>query len=98
MLLLPELVALKVGVTDMSGLLKASLSVIIIVDVVVPSAVTGPEPMMVEFVGSAAPALKVTVVPVFATGVRISRVLTSALVDLSEQLDKPVAKLALQPP
>jgi hypothetical protein len=98
MLLLPELVALKVGVTDMSGLLKASLSVIIIVDVVVPSAVTGPVPMMVEFAGSAAPALKVTVVPVFETGVRISRVLTSALVDLSEQLDKPVAKLALQPP
>ena len=70
----------------------------IMVDVDVPSAVTGPVPIMVEFAGSAAPALKVTVVPVFATGVRISSVLTSALVDFSEQLDKPESKLALHPP
>ena len=49
-----------------------------IVDWEAPSGSTGPEPVIVVVVIEAAPAVKTTVPPVFATGVRRDKVLVSA--------------------
>ena len=56
------------------------------VDVAEPFAVTGPVPTMIEFVGLAA-GTKLTVPPLFTTGVAIASVLASARVDFRVQLD-----------
>ena len=75
-----------------------SLSVTVIVEVAIPSAITGPVPVMLELAATAAPPIKMAVPPVFATGVRRLSVLTSALVDFRVQVDKPAAVVAEQVP
>jgi len=84
-------VAEKVGVSPGSALLLASFKVIVIVEAAVPSAVTGPVPVIVEFAIEAEPDVKVTVPPLFTTGVAIDRVLTPADVDFIVQVDTPNA-------
>lgn len=93
---LPVPEALKTGVVPLIGLLFASRNVTVTVDVATPSAVTGLVPVMVEFAMAAAPAMNVTSPPVFTTGVAMARVLSSALVDFTVQVDSPEAFVALQ--
>ena len=94
----PVLVALKVGVEPLTGLLLASISVIVTVEVAEPFATTGPVPVMDEFPAVAVPAVKVTVPPDLLTGVTIESVLTSALVEESEQVEMPEESEAEQAP
>lgn len=75
-----------------------SLRVMVTVDVETPSATTGVVPEMAEFEATGAPAVNVTVPPIFATGVAIERVFTSAKVEAREQFDTPVASLMEQAP
>lgn len=56
-----------------------------------PSAITGELPVINEFAATAAPGVKVTVPPIFATGVTIERVLTSAFNELNVQVETPEA-------
>lgn len=65
-------------------------------EVEVPSGFTGPVPVMVEFEATGVPPMKTTFSPVFATGVRICKVLVSALVDFKVQVETPVAFVRLQ--
>jgi len=88
---LPELVAVNVGVVPTTALLLLSNNVIVTVDVALLSATTGPEPMMLELAIDAASAVKVTVPSVFATGVRIESVLISALVEDNVHVASPEA-------
>ena len=90
--------AVKVGSTAGEGLLYKSLRVTVIVEVEIPSAITGPEPMMVEFAATGVPPIKIAVPPVFETGVSKLRVLTSALVDFKLQVESPAADVAEQVP
>jgi hypothetical protein len=90
------LVALKIGVVALIGLLKASKIVIVTKDVATPLAVTGPVPAMVVVRFEAGPAVKVTVSPVFRTGVAIANVFTSALVDFKLQVATPLALVTPQ--
>lgn len=92
----PRSDALKVGTSDETGLLNASFNVIVTVEVAVPSAVTGPVPVMDELAASTAPALKTTVPSVLATGVTIARVFVSAFVEVKEQIEIPDAFVAEQ--
>lgn len=92
----PVPVALKTGVVPTTKLLFASLNVTVTADVAIPSAVTGLVPVMLEFAMAAGPAVKVMVPSVFATGVAIARVLISATVDFTVQVDSPEAFVALQ--
>ncbi len=85
------LVAENVGVCPATGLLLASFSVMVTVDVAVPSATTGDVPVMFEFAATADPAVKVTVSPAFTTGVAMERVFTSATVEESVQVETPEA-------
>jgi hypothetical protein len=91
-------VAEKVGTDPVTGLLLESLRVIVIVDVAEPSATTGPVPVMLEFAATAASAVKVTVPPIFETGVRISSVLISALVAFKEQVEIPLVFVVVHAP
>jgi hypothetical protein len=88
---LPVFVALKVGTVPITKLLLISLRVMVTVDEAVPSAATGPVPVMVEFTATAAPASKTTVPPAFTTGVAIERILDSALVEARVQVEIPEA-------
>jgi hypothetical protein len=88
---LPVLVAVKVGTTPLTALLFTSIKVIVTVELEVPSAATGPEPVIVEFAALLASAVKLTFPPECKTGEVISRVFTSALVDFKVQVDAPVA-------
>ncbi len=85
---------LKVGVVPITGLLKASKSVTVTVDVATPFATTGPEPVMVEVATAAAPAVNVTVPSAFTIGVAIESVLISAFVEANVQVDSPLALVA----
>ena len=87
--MVPVLVAPKVGVWPETGLLAASLSVIVTADVAVPFATTGLVPVIDEFAATAEPAVKVTVPPDFTTGVAIDKVLTSAVFEVSVQVETP---------
>lgn len=87
----PVLVALKIGVMPLIGLLNTSRIVMVINEVATPLAVTGPVPAIVVVVFEAVPGVKVTVPSVLATGVTIARVFTSALVDLTVQVAIPEA-------
>jgi hypothetical protein len=89
-------VALKVGVCPAIGLLSASRRVIMTVEVSTPSARTGPVPIMLEFAGSAAPAVNTTVPPVLETGVKIERVFVSAIPDCIVQVETPEALVTEQ--
>ena len=88
-----EPVALKVGTTPETIFEFASLSVIVISEVEVPSGLTGLVPAMVELVALATPATKLIPLPDFTTGVRICGILLSALVDLSEHVEFPETSL-----
>ena len=92
------MVALKVGVCPGTGLLLASLKVMVTVDVAVPLATTGLVPVIVEFTATADPAVKTTVPSAFTTGVAIDNVLVSAVVDDKVQVDVPDAFVAEQAP
>lgn len=96
MLLLPVLVAPNVGVVPEIALLKASLKVIVIVEVADPSATTGPVPEIEEVATAAAPAMKVTVLPDLVTGFVILKVFTSALVEVNVQTETPLTSLIEQ--
>jgi hypothetical protein len=85
----PVSVAENVGTVPITGLLEASLRVTVTVDVAVPSATTGPVPVMLEFAATAAPAVKTTVPSAFATGVAIERVFVSAVDDFNVQVETP---------
>ena len=88
-LVLPVSVAEKVGTTPELALLFTSFRVIVTVDVAVPSALTGPEAVIVEVAADAPAELKTTVPPVRTTGVASESVLVSAWVDLSVQVEIP---------
>ena len=94
----PVLVALKVGVEPLTGLLLASISVIVTVEVAEPFATTGPDPVIEELVATADPDVKVTVPPDLLTGVRIERVLTSAFAEARVQVEMPEESEAEQAP
>lgn len=68
------------------------------VDVAVPSAITGPVPVMFEFAATAEAAVNVTVPPTFDTGVAMESVLTSANRELSVHVETPDAFVAEQTP
>src|SRR5205085_726573 len=93
---LVEPVATNVGVVPASGLLKVSLSVIVTVDFVAPSATTGLVALMLAL--PTALGVNVTVPPVTATGAVSESVLLSALVDASVHDDTPTPLLAEQGP
>ena len=61
------------------------------VEAATPSATTELVPVIDEFAATAAPAVNVTVVPAFTTGVAIESVLISALVDFIVQVEEPAA-------
>ncbi len=98
MLVVPVSVAEKVGVVPITGLLLESFSVMVTVDVAVPSATTGVVPEIEELATEAPADVKTTTFPVFTTGVAIEIVLLSATVELKVQLDDPVASVAEQVP
>ena len=98
MLVVPVLVALKVGVWPGTGLLLASLRVIVTVDVAVPFAKTGLVPVIVELAATADPAVKTTVPSAFTTGVAIDNVLVSGVVDARVQVETPEAFVTEQAP
>jgi hypothetical protein len=85
------LVAEKVGTVPDTGLLPASFRVTVIVEVAVLSATTGPVPEIEEFIATGEPAVNTTVPPALTTGVAIERVLVSAFIDLSVQVETPEA-------
>ena len=61
-------------------------------------ATTGLVPEILEFAASAAPAVKVTVFPVFATGVRMANIFGSALLEARVQVEIPEASEMEQDP
>ena len=79
------------GTDPATALFEASLSVMVTVEVAIPSATTGVVPEMLEFPATAAPAVNITVPPALTTGVAIERVLVSALVEASEHVETPLA-------
>lgn len=87
----PVLVAVNVGVCPATLFPLISFKVIVIVDVAAPSAMTGPEPVIVEVEAATAPAVNVTFPPVFVTGAVILNALTSATVDCIVQTETPPA-------
>ena len=76
---------------------KSSLIVMVIVESAVPSASTGPLPVMVDC-EPGAPATNVTVPPALITGVAMLRVFTSAFVLVKVQLETPLVSPIVQPP
>ena len=68
------------------------------VEVATPSATTGVVPVIVELAATAAPAMKVTDPSALLTGVAMLRVLEPAEVEVMEQVEVPVASVALQVP
>ena len=90
--------ALKVGVSPTTGLLLASLSVIVTVLVALPSATTGVVPVIDELMATAEPEVKVTVPPVLVNGAVMFKVFTSATVELRVQVDSPEVFEAEQVP
>lgn len=76
--------------------MKASRSVIVTVDVAVPSATTGEDPVTVEFAAAAGPAMKATVPSALLIGEVIARVLVSAFVEVRVQVETPEELVAEQ--
>lgn len=78
-----------------AGLLPASRRVIVMVELALPSAVTGPEPVILEFPATGALATKITeaVTPVNPEGVVILSVFVSATVDLITPVACPAASV-----
>ncbi len=96
--MVPVLVAPKVGVYPSTGLLLISLKVIVTVDVAVPLAITGPEPVMVEFAATAPPAMKTTDPSALETGVAIERIFVSDLSEVIVQVETPEASVSEHAP
>jgi hypothetical protein len=92
------LVAIKVGVIPSTGLLAASLMVIVIMEVDTPSAVTGPDPVIVEVSALGPVGSKTTNPPTLATGVTIDKVFVSGVNDFNVQVELPVTLEAEQVP
>jgi hypothetical protein len=93
---LPVSVAEKVGTVPETGFDFASNKVMVIVEVVIPSATIELVPEIVDVTAEIAPTLKTTVPPVKLTGeVKVS-VLVSALVEASVQVEIPVVALELE--
>lgn len=86
----------NVGTIPATPVFVASFRVIVIVDVATPSATTGEVPVMFEFVATGPPAtaLKVTLFPVFTTGVTRASAFVPPTVDLSVQVAVPVKSVA----
>jgi hypothetical protein len=61
------------------------------VEVATPLAITGPEPVMVEFAAMATPGENTTVPSAFITGVSRERVFVSAISELIVQVETPKA-------
>src|SRR5438045_490680 len=78
------------------GLKLASRIVAVIVEVVEPSATTGPEPKSVELVRSGGPATNVTIVLIESkpTGSSMVTVLSSALIVATKPVVSPLASVA----
>jgi hypothetical protein len=89
-------VAENVGVTPETKLLLTSLRAIVIVELAVPSAVTGLVPVIVEFAATAIPALKITVPSALVKGPVIERVFVSAVKEVKVQVEIPKALEAEQ--
>ena len=87
----------RVTVFPETGLESASFNVTVIIEVLLPSAITdaGLE-LTVDCAAVTGPGTKVTVPPDFETGVAMLRVLTSARVEVRVQVEIPEALLALQ--
>lgn len=83
-------VAIKVGVSPATGLFDASFIVIVIVEEDTPSAMTGPEPVMVELRALGPVGLKITKPPALDIGVSIDKILVSAFNDFKLQVEVPV--------
>lgn len=94
-MLVPVFVAANVGVTPIAGLFPASRSVIVTVELAVPSAVIELVPVMLEFPATGALALKTTgvVTPVNPAGAVMESVFVSATVDLMTPVDCPEASV-----
>lgn len=84
-------VAEKFGSIPATGLLFASLRVIVIVESVAPSAACGDVPVIVEFAETGREDENSTTSPVTATGDVSWSVLNSALVEARVQRERPVA-------
>ena len=91
--MLPVFVAEKVGITPETGFECASSKVMVIAEVLVPSAVILETPVIVEVVAEGEPELKVTTFPVTLTGELKVRVFASASVDVNVQVETPVVAL-----
>ena len=87
----PVPVEANVVAVPLTGLLFASRSVIVTVEVVDPFAVTPElgEAEIVEFAATAVPATKLTVPSAFVNGLEIERVFVSALVERKVQVETP---------
>ena len=79
-----------------TGFRFASLRVMVMVEVSVLLATTGPEPVIVEFAATATPAEKRTVPPDLTTGVAIDKVLVSAVREARVQVEIPEALVTEQ--
>lgn len=82
--------ALNTGISPVTGRFKLSLSVMVIVDVNIPSAFTGPVPVIVEFATTAEPVLNSTVPPDTEMGVRRESVFIWAVVEAMVQVEEPL--------
>jgi hypothetical protein len=71
---------------------------IVMVEAVVPSETTGPEPVICEVVPEGTPAVKVTVPLLRLIGEVIESVFTSARFDDKEQIETPLASELEQGP
>lgn len=79
-------------------MLLISLKVIVTVEVAVPFAMTGPEPVIVEFAATAPPAMKTTVPSALDTGVAIESVFVSDLSEVIVQVETPEASVSEHAP
>jgi hypothetical protein len=81
--------AVKVGTIPTTALLVESFKVMVTVKAATPFAMTGPVPVIDEFAATAEPDWKITVPPVFTTGVLMERVLVSPVVEASVHVETP---------
>ncbi len=95
-MLLPLPVAVKVGVVPLTGFALASVKVIEIVDVAIPSAGIGPVPEITPL--AALPGVNTTLVPALFIGVKMDKSFVSACVDFKVQVERPLALVAEQAP
>ena len=89
---------MKLGVTPETGILEASFRVIVMFERAIPSEMTGPEPIMLEFAADTGPGANTTVPPAKEMGVTSERVFVSAVVEARLQVLEPLAFVKLQAP